>query len=115
MVMKKELLNKMKLLRKEGKSYNEISLELGINVQKVMYHLNKNYREWRKEASRGNYDKSKRKYYKDYVKKRYKTDKEFREKKKKFMNDKYKNDLEYRERKKRESREAYKKKKEMKK
>jgi len=78
-----DMLNQMKKLRKKGYSYTDISLDLKISHNTVMYHLNKEHREKIKEKNRNRKTKRKRKvYFRKYQKERYNNDWEFREKQK---------------------------------
>ena len=86
----KELIGRMEKLRKKGYSYGDISLALGISTDTALYHLNDEYRKKvKKRASKYSKDnyyktiKKKRKYLKEYQKRRYKENGEFREKQKK--------------------------------
>lgn len=92
MVIDNKLLKEMKKLRAKGLSYSKISIKLGVDLQKVVYHLNEHYREWRKKVSRENrkYDNKSRKYFREYRKNRYKNDPEFREKVKREGREYYK-------------------------
>jgi hypothetical protein len=82
-------IDRMKKLRAKGLSIDKISIRMKINRDTILYHLNDNYREYRKNISRKinkRYYKNKKRrkakllYQKNYFKNRYKIDKEFRDK-----------------------------------
>jgi hypothetical protein len=87
----KEQINKIELLRKEGKKYKEIAEILGIDINKARYwadsNLRKNMivssRKWLLnkpiEQRRVIYNKRKE-YFKKYIRERYHNDEQFREK-----------------------------------
>ena len=72
-------------LRKDGLSYSKISRKLDIDMQAVMYHLSKKYRDRIIKSSKQyqkNHKKQHNKYMREYMKKRYHEDEEYRESRK---------------------------------
>ena len=65
-------------LRKKGYSYADISLELKISYNTVLYHLNESFRNKRKEI--GRQKRNTKEYQRNYQRKRYNEDAEFRKK-----------------------------------
>ena len=86
--MKKQLRDKIKKLKKEGKNPAEISKELDIPYSTVQYHYNDEVRRrhiehvklMQKEKPQKRDKEKHREYQRKYQSNRYKTDKIFREK-----------------------------------
>jgi hypothetical protein len=91
MKITKQTINKIKELKKKGKTPKEISIKLKLAYSLVLYHYSDDYRkksiERNKKTQKENPRRNKenyKKYQRKYQNKRYKEDEEFREKIKKW-------------------------------